>query len=98
MSLFKQLFIAICVLMLVNFTGSFLVSVESSREQQVNQLRAYAQLPSGSRARESGRCCAQWGSKVCGAVCSANRLPDSKSWGRSDQFGLIVIDQPVQSA
>jgi len=38
--------------MLVNFTGSFLVSVESSREQQVNQLRAYAQLPSGSRARE----------------------------------------------
>ena len=43
MSLFKQLFIAICVLMLVNFTGSFLVSVESSREQQVNQLRAHAQ-------------------------------------------------------
>ena len=25
MSLFKQLFIAICLLMLVNFTGSFLV-------------------------------------------------------------------------
>ena len=43
MSLFKQLFIAICVLMLVNFSGSFLVSVESSREQQVNQLRAHAQ-------------------------------------------------------
>ena len=43
MSLFKQLFIAICVLMLVSFTGSFLVSVESSREQQVNQLRAHAQ-------------------------------------------------------
>jgi len=43
MSLFKQLFIAICVLMLVNFTGSFLVSVEGSREQQVNQLRAHAQ-------------------------------------------------------
>lgn len=43
MSLFKQLFIAICVLLLVNFTGSFLVSVESSREQQVNQLRAHAQ-------------------------------------------------------
>ena len=43
MSLFKQLFIAICVLMLVNFAGSFLVSVESSREQQVNQLRAHAQ-------------------------------------------------------
>ncbi|MGB4072521.1 cyclic di-GMP receptor LapD [Pseudomonas sp.] len=43
MSLFKQLFIAICALMLVNFTGSFLVSVESSREQQVNQLRSHAQ-------------------------------------------------------
>jgi len=43
MSLFKQLFIAICALMLVSFTGSFLVSVESSREQQVNQLRAHAQ-------------------------------------------------------
>jgi diguanylate cyclase (GGDEF)-like protein len=43
MSLFKQLFIAICVLLLVNFAGSFLVSVESSREQQVNQLRAHAQ-------------------------------------------------------
>ena len=27
MSLFKQLFIAICMLMLVNFVGSFLVSV-----------------------------------------------------------------------
>jgi diguanylate cyclase (GGDEF)-like protein len=43
MSLFKQLFIAICVLMLVSFAGSFLVSVESSRGQQVNQLRAHAQ-------------------------------------------------------
>lgn len=43
MSLFKQLFIAICVLMLVNFAGSFLVGVETSREQQVSQLRAHAQ-------------------------------------------------------
>lgn len=43
MSLFKQLFIAICLLMLVNFTGSFLVGLESSREQQVNQLRSHAQ-------------------------------------------------------
>lgn len=43
MSLFKQLFIAICILMLVNFAGSFLVSVEGSRAQQVNQLRAHAQ-------------------------------------------------------
>ncbi|WP_437883336.1 EAL domain-containing protein [Pseudomonas sp. LRF_L74] len=43
MSLFKQLLIAICVLMLVNFSGSFLVSLESSRGQQVAQLRAHAQ-------------------------------------------------------
>ena len=43
MSLFKQLFIAICALMLVIFAGSFLISVESSREQQVSQLRAHAQ-------------------------------------------------------
>lgn len=43
MSLFKQLFIAICLLLLVNFTGSFLVGLESSREQQVNQLRSHAQ-------------------------------------------------------
>lgn len=43
MSLFKQLFVAICLLLLVNFTGSFLLGVEGSREQQVNQLRAHAQ-------------------------------------------------------
>lgn len=43
MSLFKQLFIAIFILMLTYFAGSFLVTVESSREQQVSQLRAHAQ-------------------------------------------------------
>ncbi|KIP97906.1 MULTISPECIES: cyclic di-GMP receptor LapD [Pseudomonas] len=43
MSLFKQLCVAICVLMLVSFTASVVVNVESSREQQVNQLRAHAQ-------------------------------------------------------
>ena len=43
MSLFKQLCVAICVLMLVSFAGSVVVNVESSREQQVNQLRAHAQ-------------------------------------------------------
>lgn len=43
MSLFKQLFIAVCSLMLVSFVGSFLISVESSRDQQVGQLRAHAQ-------------------------------------------------------
>lgn len=43
MSLFKQLFIAILVLMLSYFIGSVVVTVESSREQQVSQLRAHAQ-------------------------------------------------------
>jgi len=43
MSLFKQLFIAICVLMLASFSGSLLIGVESSREQQVAQLRSHAQ-------------------------------------------------------
>lgn len=43
MSLFKQLFIAILTLMLIYFAGSFLVAVESSREQQVNQLQSHAQ-------------------------------------------------------
>lgn len=43
MSLFKQLFIAVCLLMLMSFIGSFLISVESSRDQQVSQLRAHAQ-------------------------------------------------------
>lgn len=43
MSLFKQLFIAILILMLSYFAGSILVTVESSREQQVSQLRAHAQ-------------------------------------------------------
>ena len=43
MSLFKQLLLAICVVLLVAFVGNFLVSLESSREQQVNQLRSHAQ-------------------------------------------------------
>lgn len=43
MSLFKQLFIAICLLMLMTFIGSFLISVESSRDQQASQLRVHAQ-------------------------------------------------------
>src|SRR5690606_4819138 len=33
----------VCSLMLVSFVGSFLISVESSRDQQVGQLRAHAQ-------------------------------------------------------
>jgi len=43
MSLFKQLLLAICIFLVVAFTGSFLVSVESSRSQYVNQLRSHAQ-------------------------------------------------------
>ncbi|MBB3240403.1 diguanylate cyclase (GGDEF)-like protein [Pseudomonas sp. Tn43] len=43
MSLRKQLFLAICVFLLVAFSGSFFVSLESSREQVLSQLRAHAQ-------------------------------------------------------
>jgi diguanylate cyclase (GGDEF)-like protein len=43
MSLFKQLLIAICLFLVVAFTGSFVVSLESSRAQYVNQLRSHAQ-------------------------------------------------------
>ncbi|MFC0665487.1 cyclic di-GMP receptor LapD [Azotobacter chroococcum] len=43
MSLFKQLLIAICLFLLVAFAGSFVVSLETSRGQYANQLRAHAQ-------------------------------------------------------
>ncbi|UVJ44151.1 EAL domain-containing protein [Pseudomonas sp. LS1212] len=43
MSLFKQLLIAICLFLIVAFSGSFMVSLESSRAQYVNQLRSHAQ-------------------------------------------------------
>jgi len=43
MSLFKQLLLAICLFLIVAFSGSFLVSLESSRAQYVNQLRSHAQ-------------------------------------------------------
>jgi hypothetical protein len=43
MSLFKQLLLAICLLLTVAFAGSFIVSLESSRAQYVNQLRSHAQ-------------------------------------------------------
>lgn len=43
MSLFKQLLLAICLFLVVAFTGSFMVSLESSRAQYVNQLRSHAQ-------------------------------------------------------
>lgn len=43
MSLLKQLFLAICLFLLVAFTGSFIASVENSREQLIGQLRSHAQ-------------------------------------------------------
>ncbi|MBF7730856.1 bifunctional diguanylate cyclase/phosphodiesterase [Pseudomonas sp. N040] len=43
MSLLKQLFLAICLLIVIAFTGSFISGVESSREQALNQLRSHAQ-------------------------------------------------------
>ena len=43
MSLFKQLLVAICLFLVVAFSGSFIVSLESSRAQYVNQLRSHAQ-------------------------------------------------------
>lgn len=43
MSLFKQLLLAICLFLVVAFAGSFMVGLESSREQYANQLRSHAQ-------------------------------------------------------
>ena len=43
MSLLKQLFLAICLFLVVAFTGSFIASVETSREQLLSQLRSHAQ-------------------------------------------------------
>ncbi|RAI72683.1 hypothetical protein DOZ80_03840 [Pseudomonas fluorescens] len=43
MTLRKQLFLAICLFLLVAFGGSFFASLESSREQTLSQLRAHAQ-------------------------------------------------------
>ncbi|HYQ39318.1 MAG TPA: EAL domain-containing protein [Pseudomonas sp.] len=43
MSLLKQLFLAICLFLLVAFTGSFVTSLESSRAQLISQLRSHAQ-------------------------------------------------------
>lgn len=43
MSLFKQLLIAICLFLVVAFSGSFMVGLESSRAQYVNQLQSHAQ-------------------------------------------------------
>lgn len=43
MSLLKQLFLAICVFLVVAFSGSFIVGLETSRSQLTSQLRAHAQ-------------------------------------------------------
>ena len=43
MSLLKQLFLAICLFLIVAFTGSFIAGMETSREQMLGQLRSHAQ-------------------------------------------------------
>ncbi len=43
MSLFKQLLLAICAVLLVACVGNVLISLESSREQHVDQLHSHAQ-------------------------------------------------------
>ncbi|GGK05001.1 bifunctional diguanylate cyclase/phosphodiesterase [Pseudomonas matsuisoli] len=43
MSLFKQLFLGICLFLVIAFTGSFLASLESSRDQSIEQLQSHAQ-------------------------------------------------------
>jgi len=43
MSLLKQLLLAICLFLLVAFSGSFIVGLEASREQMLSQLRSHAQ-------------------------------------------------------
>ncbi|RLM26327.1 hypothetical protein BIY29_05790 [Brenneria alni] len=43
MSLYKQLLIAICLFVLIIFSGSFFVGLENSREQYNNQLHSHAQ-------------------------------------------------------
>jgi diguanylate cyclase (GGDEF)-like protein len=43
MTLRTQLFLAICLFLLVAFSGSFFFSLENSREQTLSQLRAHAQ-------------------------------------------------------
>ncbi|TXH92340.1 MAG: hypothetical protein E6Q72_09570, partial [Pseudomonas sp.] len=43
MSLLKQLFLAICLFLVVAFTGSFISGVENSREHLLGQLRSHAQ-------------------------------------------------------
>ncbi|WP_130905481.1 cyclic di-GMP receptor LapD [Pseudomonas sp. Sample_22] len=43
MKLRNQLFLAICLFLLVAFSGSFFVGLESSRKQTLGQLRAHAQ-------------------------------------------------------
>jgi diguanylate cyclase (GGDEF)-like protein len=43
MTLRTQLFLSICLFLLVAFSGSFFFSLENSREQTLSQLRAHAQ-------------------------------------------------------
>ena len=43
MSLFKQLLLAISLFMMIVFSGNFIVTLESSRNQSNNQLLSHAQ-------------------------------------------------------
>src|SRR5690606_41346027 len=43
MSFFKQLLLAISLFLTLAYAGNLLLSLESSREQQMTQLRAHAQ-------------------------------------------------------
>ncbi|MCU6199144.1 hypothetical protein KWI12_20005, partial [Citrobacter cronae] len=43
MSLFKQLLLTISLFMMVVFSGNFIVTLESSRDQSNNQLLSHAQ-------------------------------------------------------
>ena len=43
MSLLKQLFLAICLFLMLAFTGSFITGLEASRTQMIGQLRSHAQ-------------------------------------------------------
>jgi diguanylate cyclase (GGDEF)-like protein len=43
MSLLKQLFLAICLFLIVAYSGSFVAGIESSRGQMIDELRSHAQ-------------------------------------------------------
>lgn len=52
MSLLKQLFLAICLFLVVAFSGSFVSSVENSREQLRGQLLRESEINQKGKARK----------------------------------------------